>query len=100
MWVFAEFQRNLIVENVKAWIQKAKSKWVIFGRPKINDKVFTQKVLQEAVSLKNQWLSYRKIAQKLNIKDYSTLSKRVKKYHLEVKDWKSTINSNIYDFIN
>jgi len=90
MWVFAEFQRNLIVENVKAWLEKAKSNWKKLGRPKTNDKVFTQKVLQEAISLKNQWMSYRKIALELNISDYSTLSKRVKKYQLDIENWLST----------
>lgn len=80
MGVFAEFQRNLIVENVKAWLEKAKANWKKLGRPKTSDKIFTPKVLEEAISLKSQWLSYRKIAQELNIKDYPSLAKRVKQH--------------------
>ena len=78
MGVFAEFQRNLIVENVKAGLQKSKESWKKLGRPKTSDKVFTSEVLQEAISLQNQGLGYRKIAKELNIKDYSTLAKRMK----------------------
>ena len=97
--IFAEFQRNIIVENIKAWLEKAKSKWIKCGRPNISDKKYNSKLLDEAISLQNQWLSYRKIATALNIKDYSTLSKKMKLYKEKINNKEIIINSNIYDFI-
>ena len=99
LWVFAEFQRWLVSDNIRAWIEKAKAKWIKCGRRNTTDKLYNSKLLDEAISLQNQWLSYRKIATALNIKDYSTLSKRVKIYKTKIENKEIIINSNIYDFI-
>ncbi len=45
-------------------------------------------------------MSYRKIANTLNIKDYSTLSKQMKKHKEKIKNNEIIVNTNIYDFIN
>ena len=45
--VFAEFQRNLIVENVKIGMEKAKAKGVKIGRPK--KEKFNRKTLEIAL---------------------------------------------------
>lgn len=99
LWVFAEFQRWLIVDNIKAWLEKAKKRWVKFGRPKTSHKIYNEKLLQEAISLQEQWLSYRKIGTVLNIKDYSTLSVKMKEFKIKIVNKQIIQNSNIYDFI-
>jgi DNA invertase Pin-like site-specific DNA recombinase len=99
LWIFAEFQRNIIVENIKAWIEKAKAKGIKCGRRNTSDKFYNSKLLDEAISLQKQGLSYRKIATALKIKDYSTLSKRVKKYKEKIDNKEIVSNTNIYDFI-
>jgi DNA invertase Pin-like site-specific DNA recombinase len=76
--VFSEFNRALIVQNVKAWIQKAKEKWVHVWRPKTTHKIYTPTLLKKALQLKREWLSYRKIANQLNIENYSRLAKEMK----------------------
>lgn len=80
LWVFAEFQRALITQNIKAWLQKAKQKWIKCGRPVSSHKTYNTKLLTKAFKLKKEWLSYRKIADELNIKDHSTLYIKMKEF--------------------
>lgn len=65
---FAEFERSIIKERVKAWIIKARTKGVILGRPKI----YVDK--NKIVKLKESWLSFRQIADKLNLKKSNVYS--------------------------
>ena len=58
---FAEFERELIRERVKLGLQRAKSKGIKLGRPKL--KVNKYKILQ----MRNSGMSIRSIAKKLNI---------------------------------
>lgn len=58
---FAQFERNIIQERVRAGIAKAKAKGKKLGRPKANINV--QKIIQ----LKAEGLSIRKIADRLDI---------------------------------
>jgi putative DNA-invertase from lambdoid prophage Rac len=58
---FAEFERNLIVERVRAGVAEAQRKGKHCGRPA---KVFRR---DEAVQLRQEGLSYRAIAKKLGI---------------------------------
>jgi len=97
--VFAEFQRWIIIDNIKSWIQNAKAKWIHCWRKNTTDKIYNSQLLNEALSLKSQWLSYRKVAINLNIKDYSTLSKRMKQHQKKINNKEIIENSNIYDFI-
>ncbi len=62
IWAFAEFERSIIKERVKAGINKARSKWVILWRPKI----YANK--SKILSLKEKWLSFREIAEKMKLK--------------------------------
>lgn len=58
---FAQFERNIIQERVKAWLYRAKQQWRCIGRPK-------QEIDSDSIQdLKNQWLSIRQIAQQLNL---------------------------------
>lgn len=58
---FAQFERNIIQERVKAWLYRAKQQWKHIGRPK-------QDIDSDAiVALKNQWLSIRQIAKQLQL---------------------------------
>ncbi len=57
---FAEFERSLIIERVRAGIANARAKGTRLGRPKIRD---DQKILV----LREQGCSLRKIAANLNI---------------------------------
>jgi len=100
LWVFAEFQRSLIVENIKMGLEKAKSKWIKLWRKSTINQKYNTKLLSEALTLQTQWMSYRKIANTLNIKDYSTLSKQMKKHKEKIKNNEIIVNTNIYDFIN
>jgi len=100
LWVFAEFQRSLIVENIKMGLEKAKSKWIKLWRKSTINQKYNTKLLNEALTLQTQWMSYRKIANILNIKDYSTLSKQMKKHKEKIKNNEIIVNTNIYDFIN
>ncbi len=59
---FSEFEREIIKERVMAWIEKARSKWVKLWRPKI----YADK--NKIIKLKEKWLSFRKIAEKLKMK--------------------------------
>lgn len=69
----AEFERELIVERVKAGLAHAKSKGIKLGRPAL-----TPQMLKKAQDLRTEGLSYRKIAEKLGM-DHSTLVKKLKK---------------------
>ena len=96
MGAFAEFNRNLIAENVKAGMEKAKAKGVKVGRPR----KISKKTLELAYSLRHtQNMSYRKIATELNIKNHSTLSKALIKYEEDIKNGVVKVNSTIYDFM-
>lgn len=58
---FAKFERDIISERVKFWIQKARSNWKQIGRKKIdvNDNI--------VILHHNEGLSIRNIAQMMNI---------------------------------
>ena len=74
IWAFAEFERSIIRERVKAGIIKARAKGVILGRPKI----YADK--NKIVRLKESWLSFRQIADKLKLKKsnvYSIYKKQI-----------------------
>ena len=62
IWAFAEFERSIIKERVKSWLEKAKKKWVKLWRPKVYWNT------NEIIKLKNTWLSFREIATKLWLK--------------------------------
>ena len=59
---FAEFEREIIKERVRAGMEKAKAKGKVLGRPKIPP--FTIKAVFE---LKRQKMSYKAICKKLGI---------------------------------
>lgn len=58
---FAQFERNIIQERVKAWLYRAKQQGKHIGRPK--QEVDSNTI----VALKNQWLSIRQIAKQMNL---------------------------------
>ena len=60
MGVFAEFERGMIVERVKAGIARAKSQGVTLGRPTVGDDVEAQ-----IIELRAQGLGMLKIAQEV-----------------------------------
>lgn len=60
--VFAEFEREMIVERIAAGIARAKAKGVRFGRPEI-----PLVVLKKARAMKRQGKSIRAIAKELGI---------------------------------
>ena len=59
---FAEFERAIIRERVIAGMEKAKSRGVRIGRPKIPP--FT---IEKVLEMKEQGSSYKEITQKLKI---------------------------------
>ena len=59
---FAEFEREIIKERVRAGMEKAKAKGKVLGRPKIPP--FTVKAVLE---LKRQGIGYKAICKKLGI---------------------------------
>ena len=59
---FAEFERAIITERVRAGMEKAKAKGKILGRPKIPP--FT---IEAALELKRKGLTYKEICRKLKI---------------------------------
>ena len=71
--LIAELERNIIVERVRAGIRRAKEQGKALGRPKrlnLDEK--------ELIRLKEQGLSLREIARKVNVCPatvYKTLSK-------------------------
>jgi len=60
--VFAEFERGMIQERVKAGLQRAKDQGKRLGRPPV-----PPIQLQKIVSLREQGLSYRKIANRVGL---------------------------------
>lgn len=73
---FAQFERSIIQERVRAWMQRAKQQGKKIGRPKLE-------VDQEMImKLSKQWYSVRSIAKDLWLsasKVYRTVSKPLKK---------------------
>ena len=62
MGVFAEFERSLIQERVKAGLQRAKTQGKRLGRPP------TPPIKIEKIKrLRTEGLSYRKIAQRMDL---------------------------------
>lgn len=59
---FAEFERSIIKERVKSWLDKARAKWKTLWRPKIDGDLDT------IIELKDRWLSFRAIAQEMKLK--------------------------------
>ena len=68
IWAFAEFERSIIRERVIAWLNRVKAKGVILGRPKI----YVDK--NKIVKLKESWLSFRQIADKMKLKKSNVYS--------------------------
>jgi len=56
---FAQFERSIIQERVKSWLDRARKQWKILWRPKL---IINR---SRIVSLKQEWLSIRKIAEKV-----------------------------------
>jgi DNA invertase Pin-like site-specific DNA recombinase len=79
MGVFAEFQRSLIVENVKSGLARAKANGKKLGRPKREE--YTPEVLERAISLQSEGLGLRKIVKKLGLSSHSTLSNKLREYN-------------------
>jgi DNA invertase Pin-like site-specific DNA recombinase len=78
MGVFAEFQRGLIVENVKSGLDRAKARGVQLGRPK---KEYTPKLMKKALELKSQGVGWKRLAKELGFKNnHMTLKRRVEEY--------------------
>ena len=59
---FAEFEKSIIQERVRAGLNKAKAKGKILWRPKIYWDI------DRIVELKEKWLSFREIAKKMKLK--------------------------------
>ena len=68
---FAQFERNIIQERVKAWLYRARQQGKHIGRPKQNIDSDTIR------DLKSQWLSIRQIAKQLNLSK-SAVERRLK----------------------
>lgn len=66
---FSEFEKSIIQERVKAWLQKAKSKWKSLWRPKVDTDVL------KIIKLKEKWISFRNIADKLKLKKSNVYNK-------------------------
>lgn len=62
MGVFAEFERSMIQERVKAGLERAKAKGKTLGRPKV-----TAEKEQAIIDLRNQGKGIRKIASEVNV---------------------------------
>jgi DNA invertase Pin-like site-specific DNA recombinase len=75
----AEFERDIIRERVKAGLENARRKGKTLGRPQIPTATFDQ-----AKELRSQGISFRKIANKLDIHE-STIRFRFKKNQVESK---------------
>jgi DNA invertase Pin-like site-specific DNA recombinase len=58
----AELERNIIVERIRGGIRRAKEKGRVLGRPKVLDLD-----VNELVSLREEGLSLRRIAKKVNV---------------------------------
>ncbi len=66
---FSEFERSIIQERVKAWLEKARKKWKKLWRPWVSTDV------KKIVELKEKWLSFREIAKKLKLKKSNVYNK-------------------------
>lgn len=62
---FAEFERSIIAERVRAWLARAKAQGKKLGRPK---KKISYTVVNKVKDLRDKWMSIRKIVNTLNIK--------------------------------
>ncbi len=62
MGVFAEFERSMIQERVKAGLNRAKAQGKVLGRPKV-----TQKVEKAVLAARTEGTGKRKIARQLGI---------------------------------
>lgn len=62
---FAEFERSIIAERVRAWLARAKAQGKKLGRPK---KKISYTVVSKVKDLRGKWMSIRKIANTLSIK--------------------------------
>ena len=60
--IFAEFERSMIVERVKAGLKRARAEGKILGRPRVSAAVEAQ-----VVALRKQGRGMRAIARKLGI---------------------------------
>jgi len=69
MGVFAEFERSMIQERVKAGLERAKADGKRLGRPP----VLASTVVQEIRNLRSQGLSARKVAQRTGVSHSSVL---------------------------
>jgi len=72
---FAEFERDLIRERVRAGLDRARAEGVRLGRPPVDEEKITK-----AIELKRSGLSIREIAKKVNlstgvVSKYTTLDK-------------------------
>lgn len=74
---FAEFERNIIWERVRAWIEKAKANWVTLWRKKLDVNI------KRIVKLKEEWMTYRDIADKMRLKK-SYVYNKYKEYKLNL----------------
>jgi DNA invertase Pin-like site-specific DNA recombinase len=81
----AELERNIIVERIRGGIRRAKEKGRVLGRPKVLDLD-----VNELVSLREEGLSLRRIAKKVNVSP-ATVHKMLSKLgsqSLEESIWK------------
>lgn len=62
---FAQFEKQIISERVKAWMHKAKSQWKIIGR---KQKTVDNKTI---MMLRESWLSYKDIAKQVGCTAWS-----------------------------
>ena len=66
---FSEFEKSIIQERVKAGISKARSKWKVLWRPKVDTDI--QKIIQ----LKSRGMTFRDIAIKMKLKKSNVYNK-------------------------
>ncbi|NVP18061.1 recombinase family protein [Candidatus Gracilibacteria bacterium] len=74
---FAEFERNIIGERVRAGIEKAKANGVTLGRKKLDVNI------KRIVKLKEEGMTYRDIADKMRLKK-SYVYNKYKEYKLNL----------------
>ncbi len=66
---FAEFEKSIIQERVRAWIHKARIKWKTLWRPKVDTDIL------KIVKLKESWMTFRDIAEKMKLKKSNVYNK-------------------------
>jgi len=87
IWAFAEFEKDLISDRVKEWLNKARVKWKSIWRPKVYIDV------EKVAELKEKWLSFRDIAKKMKLKPssvhfaYQKYEKNIKKLDSKENIW-------------